>query len=74
MGHAGVATGRGVLSLRSFWNSRLHFSFVQFRLLGARVISHTRIKGKERLLFLCVLCLRPTGCGSCRCCHRTWRS
>jgi hypothetical protein len=33
------------------------FRFVQLRRLEPRVISHARIKGKERLLFLRVLCL-----------------
>jgi hypothetical protein len=58
-GHAGVATGRGGFSLRSsnLVKSPPHFSFVQFRALAPRVISHLGIKGKERLLFLSVLCL-----------------
>ncbi|OXT14936.1 hypothetical protein B9K06_23635 [Bacillus sp. OG2] len=56
-GHAGVATGRGTFSLRSLILSKRHPLFYYPALAPEpRVISHARIKGKDRLLFLRVLC------------------
>jgi hypothetical protein len=47
-------TRKGLFFMRA---SALRFSIVQLQALAPLVISHARIKGKERLLFLRVLCL-----------------